>query len=219
MNSNENNEITVIGTVVGTPDYSHSVGAERFLKGVIKVHRLSGQNDMLTFVVSERLAPDWTLGDGDVVKLNGQIRCHCVYDNPNHKGSMEVYIFVRNLMHDLEGIAAALIFRDEQALQTVNSVYLTGALCRPPVYRVTHFGREICDMMLAVNRAFGKSDYIPCIAWGRNAKYAEALKIGDNVVVKGRIQSREYQKKISETEVENKTAFEVSLARLDKVEI
>lgn len=214
MNSNENNEITVIGTVVGTPDYSHSVGAERFLKGVIKVGRLSGQNDMLPFVVSERLAPDWTLGDGDLVKLNGQIRSHCVYDNPNHKGKMEVYIFVRSLMHELE-IAATLVYGDKQALQTVNSVYLTGALCRPPVYRVTPFGREICDMMLAVNRAFGKSDYIPCIAWGRTAKYiGNNLKAGDSVKITGRFQSRDYTKVHTDGHAEDRTTYEVSVFEL-----
>lgn len=215
MNSNENNQITVIGTVVGTPDYSHSVGTERFLKGVIKVNRLSGQADMLPFVVSERLVPNWTLRDGDEVKLNGQIRSHNVYDNPNQKGKLEVYIFVRSLMHELEGIAAALVFRDEQALQTVNNVYLTGALCKPPIYRSTPFGREICDMMIAVNRAFGKSDYIPCIAWGRTAKYVSTkLKVGDSIKIKGRFQSREYSKTYSDGSNETRTAYEVSIFEL-----
>ncbi len=214
MNANDNNQITVVGTVVGTPDYSHSVGVERFLKGVIKVNRLSGQNDMLPFVVSERLAPGWTLGDGDVVKLNGQIRSHNVYDNPNQKGKLEVYVFVRYLMHDLEGIAAALVFRDEQALQTVNSVCLTGVLCKTPTYRVTPFGREISDMMIAVERAFGKSDYIPCIAWGRTAKYASTLKVGDTVKIEGRFQSRNYTKILDNGKAEERTVFEVSIFEL-----
>lgn len=214
MNSNENNQITVIGTVVGTPDYSHSVGAERFLKGVIKVNRLSGQNDMLPFVVSERLVPNWTLGDEDEVKLNGQIRSHNVYDNPNQKGKLEVYIFVRSLMYELE-ITAPLVYGDKQSLHTVNNVYLTGALCKPPIYRSTPFGREICDMMIAVNRAFGKSDYIPCIAWGRTAKYiGNNLKVGDSVKIAGRFQSRDYTKVHPDGHAEDRTAYEVSVFKL-----
>lgn len=213
MNANDNNQITVVGTVVGTPDYSHSVGAERFLKGVIKVNRLSGQNDMLPFVVSERLAPAWGLGDGDTVKLNGQIRCHTVYDNPNQKGKLEVYIFVRSLMNKLE-IALTLVYGDEQSLHTINSVNLTGVLCKTPTYRVTPFGREISDMMIAVERAFGKSDYIPCIAWGRTAKYASTLRAGDTVKIEGRFQSRNYTKVLDNGKAEERTVFEVSIFEL-----
>jgi primosomal replication protein N len=105
---------------------------------------------------------------------------------------------------------------DDEPLDISNSIILNGYICKQPVYRTTPFGREIADILLAVNRSYNKSDYIPCIAWGRNARYAERLNVGDNVIIKGRIQSREYQKKISDTETESKTAFEVSVAKLDK---
>ena len=96
-----------------------------------------------------------------------------------------------------------------------NNVFLNGYICKPPVYRTTPFGREIADILLAVNRAYNKSDYIPCIAWGRNAKYADSLSVGDNIMIHGRVQSRNYQKKISEDEFENKTAYEVSVSKLE----
>lgn len=213
MNANDNNQITVQGRIIGTPDYSHSVGAERFLKGIIKVTRTSGQADMLPFIVSERLAPDWTLGDGDVVVLIGQIRSNNVFNGVNGRSRLEVFLFVREISHE-----AMLAFpeSDTPPSSTMNNnVSLSGRLCKMPTYRVTPFGREICDMMLAVNRAFGKTDYIPCIAWGRTAKYiGNNLKVGDNVKIAGRFQSRDYTKVHTDGHTEDRTTYEVSVFEL-----
>lgn len=210
MHENGSNMITVVGTVVGSPDYSHSTGAEKFLKGLIRVNRTSGQSDLLPFMVSERLAPDWTLGDGDVVELNGQVRSFNVFNDPNGRSRLDVYIFVREIRYEHEFSP-----QSEEAHPTKNIVTLSGRICKPPVYRVTPFGREICDMMLAVNRAFGKTDYIPCIAWGRTAKFAgNNLKPGDNVKIEGRFQSREYRKIKENGASETRTAYEVSAFNL-----
>lgn len=211
MNVNDNNQITVQGRIVGTPDYSHSVGAERFLKGIIKVTRTSGQADMLPFMVSERLAPDWTLGDGDVVVLIGQIRSNNVFNAAYGRSHLEVFLFVREISHE-----AVLAFpeSDKNPSSTMNNVSLSGRLCKVPTYRVTPFGREISDMMIAVERAFGKSDYIPCIAWGRTAKYASSLKVGDTVKIEGRFQSRNYTKVLANGKAEERTVFEVSIFEL-----
>lgn len=211
MNANDNNQITVQGRIIGTPDYSHSVGAERFLKGVIKVVRTSGQADMLPFMVSERLAPDWTLGDGDDVTLIGQIRSNNVFNAAHGRSHLEVLIFVREISHD-----AVLAFpeSDNAPSSTMNNVVMTGRLCKAPTYRVTPFGREISDMMIAVERAFGKSDHIPCIAWGRTAKYASTLKVGDTVKIEGRFQSRNYTKVLDNGKYEERTVFEVSIFEL-----
>ena len=207
MNANDNNQITVIGTVVGTPDYSHSMGAEKFLKGFIKVNRMSGQTDILPFMVSERLAPDWALCDGDNVELIGQVRSFNVFTDPNSKSRLEVYIFVREIRY--------VLVAGNEAQTTKNEASLTGRICKPPIYRVTPFGREICDMMLAVTRAFGKTDYIPCIAWGRNAKYiGNRLKVGDTVKINGRFQSRDYTKVLPGGKNETRTAYEVSVFEL-----
>ena len=170
--------------------------------------RLSENCDTIKITVSEKFLSGEGINVGDKLKIDGQFRSYNNFTNVGNR--LILTVFVKN-------IERLDPFREDE--ENINSIYLNGYICKQPVYRTTPFGREIADILLAVNRSYNKSDYIPCIAWGRNAKYAEALKIGDNVVVKGRIQSREYQKKISETEVENKTAFEVSLARLDKVEI
>ena len=114
-------------------------------------------------------------------------------------------VFVRELLDDLPD-------------KNPNSILLSGYICKPPVYRTTPFNREIADVLVAVNRAYNKSDYIPCIAWGRNARYAERLNVGDNVIIKGRIQSREYMKKISEDEVVRRVAYEVSVSKLELID-
>jgi single-stranded DNA-binding protein len=103
---------------------------------------------------------------------------------------------------------------DELPNRNPNSILLSGYICKPPVYRTTPFNREIADVLIAVNRAYNKSDYIPCIAWGRNARFVKNLGVGDRIAVSGRIQSREYQKKLSETDIKTMTAYEVSVSKL-----
>jgi len=207
-NYTENNKVTISGTVATQPEFSHEVYEEMFYTFMLDTPRLSENCDTIKITVSEKFLSGEGINVGDKLKIDGQFRSYNNFTNVGNR--LVLTVFVKN-------IERLDPFREDE--ENINSIYLNGYICKQPVYRTTPFGREIADILLAVNRSYNKSDYIPCIAWGRNAKYAEALKIGDNVVVKGRIQSREYQKKISETEVENKTAFEVSLARLDKVEI
>lgn len=204
----ENNKVTISGTVASEPEFSHEVYEEMFYTFMLDTPRLSENSDTIKITVSEKFLTGDGISVGDRLKLEGQFRSYNNFTNVGNRLILTVFVKSLERLED---------FLDEE--QNVNSIYLNGYICKQPIYRTTPFGREIADILLAVNRSYNKSDYIPCIAWGRNAKYAETLKIGDNVVVKGRIQSREYQKKISETEVESKTAFEVSLARLDKVEI
>lgn len=206
--TNANNQIAVHGVIVGTPDYSHSVGQERFLRGIIRVNRTSGNSDLLPFMVSERIAPDWTLGDKDEVVLTGQIRSHKVYDSPTGKARLDIVIFVREIVR---GTCIA----DPNEQLTMNIAEINGHICKPPVYRETPFGREICDVMVAVHRAYGKTDYIPCIVWGRNARFAgKKLNTGDSVKIKGRFQSREYTKVHADGISETRTAYEVSVFEL-----
>lgn len=201
------NRITVNGTVIGTPDYSHSVGQERFLRGQIRVKRKSGNFDLLPFLVSERLAPDWTLGDKDEVMLIGQIRSYNIFDNKRGKAKLDVVLFVREITHK----SSDETFEDD----TLNMVEMDGIIARTPVYRETPFGRQICDVLLKVERAFDKEDCVPCIIWGRDAKYvAKKLKAGDTLKLKGRFQSREYCKEYSDGNFEVRTAYEVSTVEL-----
>ena len=207
-NYTENNKVTISGTVATQPEFSHEVYEETFYTFMLDTPRLSENCDTIKITVSEKFLSGEGINIGDKLRIEGQFRSYNNFTNVGNR--LILTVFVKNL----ERLDP---FQEDE--ENINSIYLNGYICKQPIYRTTPFGREIADILLAVNRSYNKSDYIPCIAWGRNAKYAETLKIGDNVVAKGRIQSREYQKKISETEVECKTAFEVSLARLDKVEI
>ncbi len=195
------NALSLAGTIAEMPTFSHDVFGEAFYQMMLAVPRLSGVNDMLPITASERLlemvAPEMNMP----LHLEGQVRSY-------------------NKMVD--GVGRLLITAFAQRLnppvgdENPNSVILSGALCKPPAYRTTPFGREIADMMLAVNRAFGKSDYIPCIAWGRNARFAARLAVGDHIIVEGRLQSRPYQKQLSDGTVLDKVAYEVSVSRLEK---
>ncbi len=195
------NALSLAGTIAEMPAFSHDVFGEAFYQLVLAVPRLSGVNDMLPVTASERLLDMVSPQIGQALQLEGQVRSY-------------------NKMVD--GVGRLLITAFAQRLtpltgeESPNSVVLCGALCKPPAYRTTPFGREIADMMLAVNRAFGKSDYIPCIAWGRNARFAARLQVGDHIVVEGRLQSRPYQKQLPDGSVLDKVAYEVSVSKLEK---
>jgi len=198
-----NNEAKLIGTVSSALKFSHKLFEEEFYTFVLNVPRLSDTTDCLNITVSERLLCYTPLHEGNEVCVLGQFRS---YNNYSGVGSKLVLtLFAR----DIKPVD------DETDKSNPNSVYLNGYLCKKPIYRTTPFGREISDILLAVNRAFGKSDYIPCIAWGRNAKYASTMDVGSNLKVWGRIQSREYQKHFETGDVVNKTAFEVSVNKLE----
>lgn len=200
---NPNNRIVAVGRLDGPLTLSHEVMNEPFYTGTLLVKRLSGALDRLPITVPGKLMTgDETQYDG-LLMAQGQVRSYNkVVDG---SGRLMVTLFAQS-------IAPA----DEN--DTLNKATIAGALCRPPVYRSTPFGREICDMMLAVNRAFGKSDYIPCIAWGRNAQYAARFQVGDRVRLTGRLQSREYQKLLENGEYMTRNAYEVSAFTLEAAE-
>lgn len=198
-NANTTNRVFLTGEIISEPVYSHEMFGEDFYEMNFAVKRLSEQVDILPLTVSERLITERSLKVGDKISLSGQFRSYNkIIDG---KSKLMLTVFVREILD-----------YDEEA--NPNSIELIGFICKPTIYRTTPFNREICDMLVAVNRAYNKSDYIPCIAWGRNARFVKYLTVGEQVAVFGRIQSREYQKKLSETEVVTKTAFEVSVSRI-----
>ena len=201
----ENNKVLLFGKVVEEPKLSHEVYGEKFYQFNLEVKRLSGSMDIIPVLFSERLLMLDSLKIGTLVRLNGQFRS---YNNPESGHSkLVLMVFAREIILDeaAEG-------------EDQNEIYLEGFVCKKPNYRQTPFGREISDLLIAVNRAYNKSDYIPCIAWGRNAKYCESFAVGEKIKVYGRIQSREYEKKTSDGNVEKRVAYEVSVSKLEKQE-
>ena len=182
----KNNKVYIMGEIVSDAVFSHEVYGEGFYEFFVRVMRLSGQADILPVTVSERLIESSALSRGSTVCALGQFRSYNKLENG--KSRLMLTVFVRELLEEIPG-------------KNPNSILLSGYICKPPVYRTTPFNREIADILIAVNRAYNKSDYIPCIAWGRNARFVRNLSVGDKVAVSGRIQSREYQKRLSETEV------------------
>lgn len=195
----KNNKVFIAGEIVSDATFSHEVYGEGFYEFFVKVPRLSGQTDILPVTVSERLIQDGMLAKGKPLCAVGQFRSYNKIENT--KSRLMLTVFIRELVEDT-------------AEKNPNSILLSGYICKPPVYRTTPFNREIADVLIAVNRAYNKSDYIPCIAWGRNARFVKNLRVGDRIAVSGRIQSREYQKRLSETEVKTMTAYEVSVSKL-----
>ncbi len=202
LNCAEDNEARLVGVITKEPRFSHEVHGENFYKMSVCSHRLSDNEDEIVVTVSERLMCDIDFECGIRVKICGQFRS---YNNYSGEGSRLI----------LTLFAREIEVTDEEF---DNRIYLNGFICKPSVFRTTPFGREIADVLLAVNRAYGKSDYIPVIAWGRNARFCENLPVGTNIKVWGRMQSRKYQKKLDEDVVEEKTAYEVSVSKLELVD-
>lgn len=199
----DNNQVSIAGEVASEFTFSHDVFGEGFYILDVLVSRLSNSYDIIPIMVSERLIDvkqDYT---GKFVEIMGQFRSYNRHEESRNK--LVLSVFARDIK-----IVEELV---EDAKP--NFIFLDGYVCKPPIYRKTPLGREIADILLAVNRPYGKSDYIPCISWGRNARFAEAFAVGGHVQVWGRIQSREYQKKISETEFEKRVAYEVSVSKLE----
>lgn len=202
----ENNQVTISGEIVSNFEFSHEVYGEGFYIAHLATERRSGTKDIIPIMVSDRLVDvkaDWT---GQFVKISGQFRSYNKHEE--NKNRLVLSVFVR----EFEETGEIPLKNDE------NNVFLDGYVCKLPVYRKTPLGREIADVLLAVNRPYGKSDYIPCICWGRNARFADQFEVGSHIQLWGRIQSREYQKKISDTEVETRVAFEVSVSRIEIAE-
>ena len=202
----ENNQVTVMGEVVSTFTFSHEVFGEGFYIVEVLVKRLSNSCDRIPLMVSERLidvTQDYT---GEFIMASGQFRSYNRHEE--QKNRLVLSVFVREIS----------FMEEEPDGSKTNSILLDGYICKEPIYRKTPLGREIADLLLAVNRPYGKSDYIPCICWGRNARYASGFEVGEHVQVLGRIQSREYVKKLSETETEKRVAYEVSVSKLECME-
>ena len=199
-----NNKIYLEGKVVSELEFSHEMFGEGFYSFNIEVMRLSDSVDLLNITISERLINGFDLSIGKEVIIEGQLRSYNKFMNGANK--LILTVFARNIEPCIE------------KSKNPNEIYLDGFICKEPVYRTTPFVREIADVLLAVNRAYNKSDYIPTIAWGRNSRFCQSLSVGDNIRVWGRLQSREYQKKISDTEVIKKIAYEVSISKMERVE-
>jgi len=194
----KNNRVYVCGRVVDEPVFSHEVFGEGFYEFHLEIERLSGQTDVLPVTVSERLIGE-KLSVGDEVCALGQFRSYNKLEGGRSR--LMLTVFLREMLSSHPG-------------KNPNSVVLSGYICKPPVYRTTPFNREIADLLIAVNRSYNKSDYIPAIAWGRNARFVKGLSVGDKVALSGRIQSREYQKRQSDESLVTMTAYEVSVSKL-----
>ena len=200
----ENNTITLTGTVESEAVYSHSVQDEKFYTFMLRVPRLSQNEDILPVTASEHQFDSFLIQEGNKIKVRGQLRSYNKYTSLKTRLILTVFA---------KGIAPAY----EDDTDNPNEIFINGFICKAPVYRKTPFGREITDLIVAVNRAFNRSDYIPAIAWGKNAVYSESLEVGNNVMLWGRLQSRNYSKKISEDETEQRTAYELSITKIEKL--
>ncbi len=202
----ENNRVSVVGEVASPFTFSHEVYGEGFYLTTILVNRLSDQVDEIPLMVSERLMDVKRDYRGGIIEATGQFRSFNRHEG--NRNRLVLSVFAREIR-----------FPEDYTDGTkTNQIYLDGFLCKAPIYRRTPLGREIADLLVAVNRPYGKSDYIPCIAWGRNARYASSFEVGSRFRVWGRVQSREYTKKISEEQVEKRVAYEVSVSKLEFVE-
>lgn len=200
-----NNVVSIYGTVKESPTLSHEMYGEKFYNTELIVPRLSDVSDILPITISERLILGINIEKGTKIVVEGQLRSYNKYLDGSNK--LILTVFARNI---------TLL---EESVKNPNQIFLDGYICKRPIYRTTPFGREITDMLIAVNRPYNKSDYIPSIAWGRNARYSEKLKVGDRIRVWGRIQSREYQKRISDEETITRTTYEISISKMEVVDI
>ena len=211
----ENNYLTLVGKVTGEKKFSHEIYGERFFIFNLEIERLSGNADIIPITVSERIVTDEMLTQGKNLLVKGQFRSYNSYDN--EKNRLILTVFAKDVMEveeNEENEENEIVKKD----MVTNEVVLIGYICKKPIYRQTPFGREIADILLAVNRAYNKSDYIPTIAWGRNARFCQNLEVGTKVKIVGRVQSRMYEKKYEDGTVENRVAYEVSIGSLEVVE-
>ena len=201
-----NNQVTIAGEVVSEFTFSHEVYGEHFYIVNIAVCRLSNSYDVIPVMVSERLIDVTSDYRGCVLQVSGQFRSYNRHEE--NRNRLVLSVFARE---------AVLASQEDEDEQNPNHIFLDGYVCKHPVYRKTPLGREIADVLLAVNRPYGKSDYIPCICWGRNARFADKFEVCSHIQIWGRIQSREYQKKIAEDQYEKRVAYEVSVSKLEYI--
>ena len=211
MNTNylENNHLLLVGKVTSDKKFSHEIYGESFYIFDLEVARLSGNSDIIPITISERLILEKELEIGDKVAIEGQFRSYNSYEN--EKNRLILTVFAKDIKYLSE--------EDEEnsSEKVSNEVTLIGYICKKPIYRQTPFGREISYILLAVNRAYNKSDYIPAIAWGRNARFCQNIEVGTKVKITGRVQSRNYEKKFEDGTIQTRTAYEVSISSLEIV--
>lgn len=202
----ENNQVSIMGKIVSGFAFSHEVFGEGFYMVDISVQRLSDSSDIIPVMISERLIDVTQDYEGEYIQIFGQFRSYNRHEEKKNKLVLSVF-------------AREVSFVEEECDKIKsNQIFLDGYICKTPVYRRTPLGREIADMLLAVNRPYGKSDYIPCICWGRNARFTSGFEVGGHVQVWGRIQSREYVKKLDDESTEKRVAYEVSVSKLEYLE-
>lgn len=204
-NYTENNYLVLIGKIISDKTFSHEIYGESFYVFNLEVPRLSGNEDIIPITISERLIANFDLTIGRKVVIEGQFRSYNSYEN--EKNRLVLTVFAKDIID----------YKEEQEENVSNEVVLNGYVCKKPIYRKTPFGREISDILLAVNRAYNKSDYIPCIAWGRNARFCENMEVGTEVKIVGRVQSRTYEKKFEDGKTEQRVAYEVSIGSLEVI--
>ena len=216
----ENNYLTLVGKVTGEKEFSHEIYGEKFYRFSLSIARLSGNADIIPITISERLITDETLTEGKKLLIKGQFRSYNSFENERNK--LILTVFAKDVQElpeseeqevEVEGEDGEIAKKEEMT----NEVVLIGFVCKKPIYRQTPFGREIADLLLAVNRAYNKSDYIPTIAWGRNARFCQNIEVGTQVKIIGRVQSRQYEKKYEDGTSEIKVAYEVSISSLELI--
>ena len=217
----ENNYLTLVGKITSEKQFSHEIYGERFYSFDLSIPRLSGNADIIPVTVSERLITDEMMQIGTKLLIKGQFRSYNSYEN--EKNRLILTVFAKDIekleeeVKESEEGETALANEFARKDTITNEVVLVGYICKKPIYRQTPFGREIADILLAVNRAYNKSDYIPSIAWGRNARFCQNLEVGSEVKIVGRVQSRNYEKKYEDGTVVKKVAYEVSIGSLEVI--
>ena len=209
-NYTENNYLVLIGNIVSDKIFSHEIYGESFYLFNLEIPRLSGNADIIPITISERLIANFDLSIGRKVVVQGQFRSYNSYENERNR--LVLTVFAKDIIEYKDES------EEEKKEKVSNEVVLNGYICKKPIYRQTPFGREIADILLAVNRAYNKSDYIPCIAWGRNARFCENMEVGTEVKIVGRVQSRTYEKKFEDGRIEQRVAYEVSIGSLEVID-
>ena len=213
-NYSDNNHLILVGKVTSEKRFSHEIYGEKFYIFDMEVPRLSNTSDIIPVTASERIINDELIAIGNKLIIKGQFRSYNSYENERNKLILTVFAKDVILAED-ENLSEE---EKEETQRTSNEVTLVGYICKKPIYRQTPFGREIADILLAVNRAYNKSDYIPSIAWGRNARFSQNLPTGTEVKIIGRVQSRNYEKKHEDGTIENRVAYEVSISSLEVID-
>ena len=199
----ETNRARLSGDILWKPEVSHKTYGETFYETIIGVRRISGYTDEIRLQISERLIHNVAIEEGTKVEVSGQVRTY--NEERDGRSRLNIVVFVRDIR----------IVPCDESVEYENEIYLAGHICKQPVRRTSPLGREICDIMLAVNRMYNKSDYVPCIAWGRNAAYSGTMSVGEELVITGRLQSREYRKRDEFGNMIPNTAYEVSIVKIE----